>query len=877
MKILSCYVENFGRLNKFTYYFEDGLNVIEEDNGWGKSTLAAFIKAMFYGLEHHRGKKLTDRKLYKPWNGNKFGGYLIFERDGIEYKIERFFGRTPKYDTLTVYNSSRNTVTDELGDNPGEAIWGVDRDSYEKTAFISLDDSNLLNDIISSKLGEIEDGEADLETSTKAVEILDQEITRIKARRGKGGLIGIKESKLSKLKEELRSYKNSLEKINQTEEWIEKEEKELEKIDRELNKIEEEQSKLVLYEKKDQYINIKKDLQDKEKEYDKNKEFFKEKTLTEGELNFIKYEAGKYSNHLEQAREEKLSDEEDRELEELKNKFKINMPDADEIDDYNNRIKELSNKKIELEKYKLSSEDKSKFDFLDKKYKDIKIDSATIDGYLDDLNRVSELSQEENRVKNELERLEEEKEKAKTTRPKRVPKFSNGLIILILGIILVALSPIIGSIVGLIGVYEIVVSFIYKGKNKKEDNNEDIYIEIEKLEKQLKDIEDEKQELSVEYNSFINSMYENPSNIGSFLANSKFELMEYNRLKNYIENNIIKKNRLEDGIFNLKLEIENYLNRYYSLPEESNYSKLLSDLRNNLYRFQDLSRVEESYKQRIKLVESSREILKEKLQYYFQEFPRNLTSSLEELTKKYYALQTSKNRLEEAKINKEKFESENDISRFKELDILEEGNNKISDSLIKKKKDLNDSKSELIKIIERHKKDIYILVQEADRIEDIESEITQLEIDIKELEDQHNLLEITKEAMFEAKENLAEKYMGHMSSNFKKYLEKLNNKKTEQYHLDINLDVKVEHGGELYKGEQLSSGMKDLVQLCLRMALVESVYKDVDNPILILDDPFINLDDDRLENAINLLKEVSLDYQIIYFICHSSRNLQGIS
>ena len=131
--------------------------------------------------------------------------------------------------------------------------------------------------------------------------------------------------------------------------------------------------------------------------------------------------------------------------------------------------------------------------------------------------------------------------------------------------------------------------------------------------------------------------------------------------------------------------------------------------------------------------------------------------------------------------------------------------------------------------------------------------------------------------MLEAKENLAEKYMGDMSSNFKKYLEKLNNKKAEQYHLDINLDVKVEHGGEFYKGEQLSRGMKDLVQLCLRMALVESVYKDVDNPILILDDPFINLDDERLENAINLLKEVSLDYQVIYFICHSSRNLEAIS
>ncbi len=40
---------------------------------------------MFYGLEYHRGKKLTDRKLYMPWNGNKFGGFIVFEKDGSKY------------------------------------------------------------------------------------------------------------------------------------------------------------------------------------------------------------------------------------------------------------------------------------------------------------------------------------------------------------------------------------------------------------------------------------------------------------------------------------------------------------------------------------------------------------------------------------------------------------------------------------------------------------------------------------------------------------------------------------------------------------------------------------------------------------------------
>ena len=34
MKLISCYVENFGGLQKFSYEFKDGLNTILEGNGW---------------------------------------------------------------------------------------------------------------------------------------------------------------------------------------------------------------------------------------------------------------------------------------------------------------------------------------------------------------------------------------------------------------------------------------------------------------------------------------------------------------------------------------------------------------------------------------------------------------------------------------------------------------------------------------------------------------------------------------------------------------------------------------------------------------------------------------------------------------------------
>ena len=67
MKLIKAYVASFGGLKDFKYDFTDGINTIKQDNGWGKSTLATFIKAMFYGLDGSNKRSLleNERKKYK--------------------------------------------------------------------------------------------------------------------------------------------------------------------------------------------------------------------------------------------------------------------------------------------------------------------------------------------------------------------------------------------------------------------------------------------------------------------------------------------------------------------------------------------------------------------------------------------------------------------------------------------------------------------------------------------------------------------------------------------------------------------------------------------------------------------------------------------
>ncbi|MBO4323624.1 MAG: AAA family ATPase [Clostridia bacterium] len=108
MKLISCYVENYGKISKRKYDFDENMTSVCEANGYGKTTLASFLKAMFYGLGGYtkRTTDFNDRKKFFPFSGGKFGGNVVFEYAGDTYKIERFFDEKSEIkDELTVFKN----------------------------------------------------------------------------------------------------------------------------------------------------------------------------------------------------------------------------------------------------------------------------------------------------------------------------------------------------------------------------------------------------------------------------------------------------------------------------------------------------------------------------------------------------------------------------------------------------------------------------------------------------------------------------------------------------------------------------------------------------------------------------------------------------
>ena len=137
MKLISCTIDNFGKLHDCHCRFDPDLHVTAEENGWGKTTLAAFLLAMFYGLDGDSRRKDSLRSRYRPWNGGICGGRLVFETGAGRFRVERTFGERHRLDTFTLYDERTGLETGRYSADLGREIFGIDRESFCNTVFTS--------------------------------------------------------------------------------------------------------------------------------------------------------------------------------------------------------------------------------------------------------------------------------------------------------------------------------------------------------------------------------------------------------------------------------------------------------------------------------------------------------------------------------------------------------------------------------------------------------------------------------------------------------------------------------------------------------------------------------------------------------------------
>ena len=118
----------------------------------------------------------------------------------------------------------------------------------------------------------------------------------------------------------------------------------------------------------------------------------------------------------------------------------------------------------------------------------------------------------------------------------------------------------------------------------------------------------------------------------------------------------------------------------------------------------------------------------------------------------------------------------------------------------------------------------------------------------------------------QAKDNLSSSYLPKLCSRCSQLIQDITQNSFSVV-VDRNFTVSIREQGQTKPISEFSRGIREITLLCFRVALSELLY-DGAIPFVIVDDAFVNFDEDNFVRATTLLKRLSAHAQVIYFTCH---------
>jgi uncharacterized protein YhaN len=93
MKLDRLQIQGFGKFTDREFEFSPGLNLVYGQNEAGKSTLQNFLRGMLFGLKKQGVRRTYDELLerYRPWLSTTYSGVMEYTLEGNPYRIERNF------------------------------------------------------------------------------------------------------------------------------------------------------------------------------------------------------------------------------------------------------------------------------------------------------------------------------------------------------------------------------------------------------------------------------------------------------------------------------------------------------------------------------------------------------------------------------------------------------------------------------------------------------------------------------------------------------------------------------------------------------------------------------------------------------------------
>lgn len=831
MKILNCHIEGFGGIVNKDFSFDGKISSLVFENGYGKTTLASFIKAMLYGLESYKknSRGFEDRQHFAPFSGARFGGSLTLVFRGTEYKIERFFDtKSQTKDTLRVYKNSKET--DELTENVGEYIFGFDKDSFERLLFIKPDtDDYGSTPGIKAKLNHFVMDGGEISAATDALESAKKQLRAV---RGNSGLISRENEKRLEL---IAAIKN------------------LEILSLELDR---------LFEKK-------KMTQD---------------TVIELELALKNKNEQKLREQVYKGYESLKSTESEiaSKIKEITDKYPRGIPSEDELSELKAALLDIERRRAATDASSLSAQSRESLDSLSARFEsnapneseienmeELLKRSAVISSRLDSLECKSGDFTEKRRLP-DAEELSSYKEKlaeykclcdecealleADGARRKSVKKIPLvfGILFLLTAIPLTFVHIALMAASAAIAALFLVLAFTGSG------NYGSVTIRIGELKAKSRRCEEALKLFLAKY--------------GFFSENGV--IYDFSRLEDEISKReeeakrsalaSVEKENLSKELVDIKFRVGTFLAKYGFKTE--NLEKELSELKSALSKYEILkgekTLAEERNAQNAQGIRISEQVVE---RFSQKHLIKKEILSAQSLT--YF---------------------ENDSRRYGQLICdMDSITSKIKSykaehSLTDEPMQSTDAETDTEQIEEAlsaHRRTLSELALTVGDIEDRlstlpekQNELEACEERIAAYERRYRLISKTQELLKSADSSIVERFVGPLKKIFDEYLAQLSDTLGKKFSMDLDFNLKFESGGEMRDERHLSSGQHALVSLCLKLALTKAAFS-AEEPFVIMDDPFVNLDESHIEKTREFIKKISENIQIVYFSCHNSRKI----
>lgn len=200
----------------------------------------------------------------------------------------------------------------------------------------------------------------------------------------------------------------------------------------------------------------------------------------------------------------------------------------------------------------------------------------------------------------------------------------------------------------------------------------------------------------------------------------------------------------------------------------------------------------------------------------------------------------------------------------KDISYSYESEDEIENELNEKNKELLETEKSL-KDIENDIKTLFLGSRELYLIEE---DIINVKKEIQNQEENLEAIEIAMEVINEAFKDMQKNFGPILNTKVANYMSFLTCGKYTDIRVseNYNLSIGNEENNSLMVAELLSNGTWDQIYLSLRLALIDLIFGDEVVPI-ILDEAFVQYDDERMKRAIELLYSLRERRQIIIFTC----------